>query len=243
MKKILTISLTSLLLLAASCTNSKKENDGTLSDLKVKLEKEKKIKASSETAIKELEEKIATLDPAAASNAKIKLVGVAPVTIQDFKHYIDLQGKVDAENVSYISPRMGPAQVKAVYVKEGQPVKKGQLLLKLDDAIIRQSIIASRKNLETVKTQLAFAKNIYQRQKNLWEQNIGTEVQVISAKNNVETLQSQLSGAEESIKVLNEQLNTSNVYSDVNGIADVVNIRVGETFSGMGAMGAQIKII
>ncbi len=243
MKKILTISLTSLLLLAASCTNSKKENDGTLSDLKVKLEKEKKIKASSETAIKELEEKIATLDPAAASNAKIKLVGVAPVTIQDFKHYIDLQGKVDAENVSYISPRMGPAQVKAVYVKEGQPVKKGQLLLKLDDAIIRQSIIASRKNLETVKTQLAFAKNIYQRQKNLWEQNIGTEVQVISAKNNVETLQSQLSGAEESIKVLNEQLNTSNVYSDVNGIADVVNIRVGETFSGMGAMGAQIKIV
>lgn len=243
MKKILTISLTSLLLLAASCTNSKKENDGTLSDLKVKLEKEKKIKASSETTIKELEEKIATLDPAAASNAKIKLVGVAPVTIQDFKHYIDLQGKVDAENVSYISPRMGPAQVKAVYVKEGQPVKKGQLLLKLDDAIIRQSIIASRKNLETVKTQLAFAKNIYQRQKNLWEQNIGTEVQVISAKNNVETLQSQLSGAEESIKVLNEQLNTSNVYSDVNGIADVVNIRVGETFSGMGAMGAQIKIV
>ena len=150
---------------------------------------------------------------------------------------------MDAENVSYISPRMGPAQVKAVYVKEGQPVKKGQLLLKLDDAIIRQSIIASRKNLETVKTQLAFAKNIYQRQKNLWEQNIGTEVQVISAKNNVETLQSQLSGADESIKVLNEQLNTSNVYSDVNGIADVVNIRVGETFSGMGAMGAQIKIV
>lgn len=243
MKKILTISLTSLLLLAASCTNSKKENDGNLSDLKVKLEKEKKIKAGSEAAIKELEEKIAKLDPAAATSSKIKLVSVMPVTIQDFKHYIDLQGKVDAENVSYISPRMGPAQVKAVFVKEGQPVKKGQLLLKLDDAIIRQSIIASRKNLETVKTQLAFAKNIYQRQKNLWEQNIGTEVQVISAKNNVETLQSQLSGAEESIKVLNEQLNTSNVYSDVNGIADVVNIRVGETFSGMGAMGPQIKIV
>lgn len=243
MKKILTISLTSLLLLAASCTGSKKENDGNLSDLKMKLEKEKKTKAASEATIKELEEKIAKLDPAAANSSKVKLVGVAPVTIQDFKHYIDLQGKVDAENVSYISPRMGPAQVKAVYVKEGQYVKKGQLLLKLDDAIIRQSIQASKKNLETVKTQLAFAKNIYQRQKNLWEQNIGTEVQVISAKNNVETLQSQLSGAEESIKVLNEQLNTSNVYSDVNGIADVVNIRVGETFSGMGAMGAQIKIV
>lgn len=243
MKKILTISLTSLLLLAVSCTGSKKENDGNLSDLKMKLEKEKKTKAASETAIKALEEKIAKLDPAAANSSKVKLVGVAPVTIQDFKHYIDLQGKVDAENVSYISPRMGPAQVKAVYVKEGQYVKKGQLLLKLDDAIIRQSIQASKKNLETVKTQLAFAKNIYQRQKNLWEQNIGTEVQVIAAKNNVETLQSQLLGAEESIKVLNEQLNTSNVYSDVNGVADVVNIRVGETFSGMGAMGAQIKIV
>ncbi len=244
MKKILTIGITtSLLLFAASCNNSKKENDGNLSDLKAKLEKEKKAKATSEASIKELEEKIAKLDPDAANSSKIKLVSVASVTTQDFKHYIDLQGKVDAENVSYISPRMGPAQVKAVFVHEGQYVKKGQLLLKLDDAIIRQSIQASKKNLETVKTQLAFAKNIYQRQKNLWEQNIGTEVQVISAKNNVETLQSQLAGAEESIKIQKEQLNTSNVYSDVNGVADVVNIRVGETFSGMGATGAQIKIV
>jgi multidrug efflux pump subunit AcrA (membrane-fusion protein) len=56
------------------------------------------------------------------------LVSTSVVTIQDFKHYIDLQGKVDADNISYISPRMGPAQVKAVYVIQGQHVNKGQLL-------------------------------------------------------------------------------------------------------------------
>ncbi len=237
------MSGTLALLLLSSCGGSKKEDNALLNDLKAKLEKEKKAKATSEASIRDLEEKIAKLDSNAVNASKIKLVSIAPVTTQDFKHYIDLQGKVDAENVSYISPRMGPAQVKAVFVNEGQFVKKGQLLLKLDDAILRQSIQASKKNLETIKTQLAFAKNIYQRQQNLWQQNIGTEVQVITAKTNVETLENQLHGAEEGVKVLNEQLNTSNVYSDVNGIADVVNIRVGETFSGMSATGPQIKIV
>lgn len=233
--------LTTLVFL--SCGSGKKDNDAKLNDLKTKLEKAKKEKAAADKSIHDLEDQIAKLDTAAANAAAIKLVAVNTIAVEDFTHYIDLQGKVDADNISYISPRMGPAQVKAVYVKEGQYVNKGQLLLKLDDAIIRQSIAAANKSLETIKTQLGFAKNIYQRQKNLWEQNIGTEVQVISAKTNVETLDNQLKGAEENIKVLNEQLKTSNVYSDVSGIADIVNIRVGETFSGMTATGPQIKIV
>ncbi len=244
MKKYIKISATCMLLLfAISCGNSKKENDGGLQDLKAKLEKERKAKASAEAAIKDLEKKIAGLDPSAANSAKVKLVSTSIVTVQDFKHYIDLHGKVDADNISYISPRMGPAQVKSVLVVQGQHVNKGQLLLKLDDAILRQSVQAARKNLETIKTQLSFAQNIYQRQKNLWEQNIGTEVQVIAAANNVETLKNQLAGAEENIKVAQEQLNTANVYSDVSGVADIVSIRVGETFSGMSQTGPQIKIV
>ncbi len=122
-------------------------------------------------------------------------------------------------------------QVKAIYVKEGGYVKKGQLLLRLDDAIGRQSVSAARQGLSVLRTQLSYAKNIYQRQKNLWDQGIGTEVQVLTAKNNVESLENQLRSAQENVQVAVVSANTSNVYSDVSGVADVVNIHVGEMFA------------
>ncbi len=243
MKKLIIPSFAALLLLS-SCGNSVKDNNAKLNDKKATLEKLKADKAKNEAAIKKLQDELAIIDTTAASTSKIKLVSVAAVTTQDFKHFIDLQGKVDAENISMISPRMGPAQVKAVYVQQGQYVKKGQLLLKLDDAIMRQSVVAARQQLEGIKTQLGFAKSIYQRQKNLWDQGIGTEVQLITAKTNVESLENQLKASNEQVKVSVEQLNTANVRSDVSGIADAVNVRVGEIFSGMSAAGQpQIKIV
>ena len=231
------------MLLLSSCGNSAKDGNAAINDKKAELEKLKSTKNKTEAEIKQLQDELAKIDTSSASSAKIKLVAVAPVATQDFKHYIDLQGHVDADNISYISPRMGPGQVKAVYVVQGQYVKKGQLLLKLDDAIIRQQVVAAKQQLEGIKTQLGFAKNIYQRQKNLWDQGIGTEVQLITAKTNVESLENQLKASGEQVKVAVEQLNTSNVYSDVTGIADIVSIRVGETFTGMSAMGPQIKIV
>ena len=244
MKKLIQISIALFAtILIVSCDSSKKDDASGINDKKAALEKLKSTKAKNEAKIAKLQAELEKLDSNTANAAKIKLVGIATVTTQDFKHYIDLQGKVDAENISYISPRMGPAQVKAVYVSQGQTVKKGQLLLKLDDAIMRQSVTAATQQLEGIKTQLGYAKNIYQRQKNLWDQGIGTEVQLITAKTNVTGLENQLSAAGENIKTLQEQLKTANVYSDVNGIADVVAIRVGETFSGMSASGPQIKIV
>ena len=135
-------------------------------------------------------------------------------------------------------------QVKAIYIKEGQFIKKGQLVLKLDDAIVQQQLTANRKQIEGIKTQLAFAKNIYQRQKNLWDQGIGTEVQLITAKTNVEGLENQLASANENIQVGVEQLKTANVYSDVSGVVEKINLRVGETFIGvMQGVGAQIEVV
>ncbi|MBK7433289.1 MAG: efflux RND transporter periplasmic adaptor subunit [Chitinophagaceae bacterium] len=230
------------IVILSSCSNSSKDGNAAINDKKAELEKLKSSKNKTEAEIKKLQDELARIDTSSA-NSKVKLVGVANVTTQDFKHYIDLQGHVDADNISYISPRMGPGQVKAVYVVQGQFVKKGQLLLKLDDAIIRQQVVAAKQQLEGIKTQLGFARNIYQRQKNLWDQGIGTEVQLITAKTNVESLENQLLASNEQVKVAVEQLNTSNVYSDVNGIADIVSIRVGETFTGMTAMGPQIKIV
>lgn len=225
-----------------SCGNSNKENDNSLAGKKARLEKLKAERSKADDEIKALQEDLEKTDTTGGT-AKVKLVGTTPVGTQDFKHYIDLQGRVDAENISYISPRGMGGQVKAVLVKQGDKVRKGQLLLRLDDAIMKQSVVAARQQLEGIKTQLNLAKDLYNRQKNLWDQGIGTQVQLLTAKTNVEGLENQLSSANEQVKVSVEQLNTSNVYSDVNGIADIVNIRVGETFTGMTATGPQIKIV
>jgi RND family efflux transporter MFP subunit len=220
------------MIILASCGSKDDNGNKTIAQKKAKLEK-------LNIEVAQLKEELAKIDTGNANDARIKLVATSPVAISDFKHYIDLRGRVDAENISYITPRGMGGQVKAIYVQEGQRVSKGQLLLKLDDAIQRQSVVAARQQLDGIKTQLNYAKNIYDRQKNLWDKGIGTEVQLISARTNVQSLEDQLKSSQEQVQVAVEQLNTSNVYSDVSGIADVVNVRVGELFSGMG----QIKIV
>jgi membrane fusion protein, multidrug efflux system len=240
MKQIKTAAaIITAVVILASCGGSKKDGDAALNDKKAALEKLKNNKATAEAEIKKLQEELTKIDTNTASTAKIKLVTVAPVTTQNFQHFIDLQGHVDADNISYITPRGMGGQVKAIYIKQGDFVKKGQLVLKLDDAIMRQGVVASRQQLEGIRTQLGYAKKIYQRQKNLWDQGIGTEVQLISAKTSVTGLENQLAALGEQVKLSQVQLNTANVYSDVSGIADIVNVKIGETFGGFG----QIKIV
>jgi len=210
---------------------------------KAELEKLKKQQADVTTSIATLEAEIAKLDPASVKAAQTKLVSIAPIAAENFTHYIDLQGKIEAVNISYVTPRNGGGQVKAVFVKKGDAVKKGQLLLQLDNAIAKQSLVAAEQGIQTLKTQLSFAKTIYQKQKTLWDQGIGTEVQLITAKNNVESLESQVKTTEEQIKINKEQLGFSNVYADVSGVADEVNIRVGEFFTGVAGIVPQIKIV
>jgi membrane fusion protein, multidrug efflux system len=222
------ISAAVLLLILSACGNSSKEEKGSLTDKKAKLEKLKSDRDKIDGQIKTLEEEIAKVDTSAALN-KGKLVAAIPVSEQNFEHYIDLQGHVDADNVSYVTPRGGPAQVKALYIKKGDVVRKGQLLAKLDDAVqLRQ--------LQQLKTQLAYAQDIYKRQKNLWDQGIGTEVQ--------------LKNAENSVNSLNDQINTAvagwdmtNVRSDVSGTVEQLNLKVGETFTGMAGSTPQIMIV
>ncbi|HEY1020143.1 MAG TPA: efflux RND transporter periplasmic adaptor subunit [Sediminibacterium sp.] len=240
-KFIQVIFITSSLVLA-SCGNNT-ESSGSLTAKKAELEKLKKEHNTVADKIKALETEIAKLDTSAVKEEVAKLVGTAAITTQNFSHYIDLQGRVDANDISYISPRLGGGQVRAVYVKRGDYVKKGQLLLKLDDAIVKQQIAASRQNAEALKTQLTFAKDVYNRRSNLWKQGIGTEIELISARTNVEGLERQVKAAEESIKVQQEQQSGANVYSDVEGIADEVNVRVGELFTGFAGTLPQIKIV
>lgn len=229
MKRILTITLAvlSLAVFITSCGGGSKEEKGKATDLKVKLEKLKKDKEKLDAEIKTTQEALAKLDPS-ASNKVAALVSTSPVTQQDFVHYIELQGKVGAENIVVVTPRGMPAQVKELYIKKGDPVKKGQLLVKLDDAIMLQQ-------MESLKTQLGYAENIYNRQKNLWDQGIGTEVQLITAKNNVDAINKQ-------IATLNENWKTSFVYAPISGTAETVNLKVGEIFNGYGSTGPQIEL-
>lgn len=243
MKQYLVLS-SAVIMLLSSCGSSNTNNGLALGEKRAALEKLKNEKGKLDEQIKKMEGEISLMDPANSNAQKAKLISVQTLQLANFDHFIELQGKIDAENTSIITPRGTPGQVKAIFVQKGSYVKKGQLLLKLDDAIIRQNVAAALQGIESIKTQLAFAKNIYQRQKNLWDQNIGSEVQLITAKNNVATLENQLKATEENVKVIQEQLNTTNVVSDVDGVANEVNIRVGEIFQGMTALGmAQIKIV
>jgi len=241
MQKIAQLALMATAITLASC-GAKSDNNAT-SEKQAKLAELKKQQAGINAQIETLEKELAKTDPAAAKEEKAKLVTIAAIQPETFVHYIDLQGRVEAVNISYVAPKGAPGVVKAVYVKKGEVVRKGQLLLKLEDAIPRQSLAAAQQNQETLKTQLAYLKNLYQKQKNLWDQNIGTEVQLITAKNNVDNVESQMKASDEQIKIAKEQLNYTSIYSDVNGVAEDVNIRVGETFAGIAGTSPQIKIV
>jgi RND family efflux transporter MFP subunit len=221
MKQFLIICM---LFLLAACSGNKEENKDLVGK-KAELEKLTKERDALSTKISTLEAELQKMD-GTASQEKAKLVEVTELLNRDFTHYIELQGKITTENLSYVTPRGMGGQVKSVYVKEGDNVKKGQLLMKLEDGIIQQ-------NIKQVESQLSFAKNIFSRQENLWNEGIGTEVQFLSAKNNVESLEKQLD-------LVKEQLGTTSVYAQVSGIIEDVNIRVGETFMGSPLAGMTI---
>ncbi|MEP6926253.1 MAG: efflux RND transporter periplasmic adaptor subunit, partial [Ginsengibacter sp.] len=245
MQKIIRLSLVIVFLgMLSSCGNtSKKEKEGALNDKKVELQKLKTEKDKLDVKIGALEKDIAKTDTAAGVKEKPKLVALAPVTLQDFKHYLDLQGIVDSKSISYITPRNQGGQIRAIFVKQGDQVHKGQLILKLDNAVASENVNAIRQQSGSLKAQLDLAKSVYARQKNLWDQHIGTEVQLLQAKTNVESLENQLKAIQANVNTAQATANQSNVYSDVNGIVDDITAHVGETFTGNPQQGGYIKII
>ncbi|HYC29674.1 MAG TPA: biotin/lipoyl-binding protein, partial [Chitinophagaceae bacterium] len=212
----------------ASCGSSKKDAAGELNDKKAELQKLKGEQTKLTEQITALEKEIAKLDTNAV--AKPKLVAVTAIDPQNFEHFIDLQGKVDATNIAYVAPPNGQGGVvKALFVRQGQSVRKGQVLARLDDQLIRQQI-------EPLRVQLTSAEDVYRRTKNLWDQGIGTYQQVLTAQTQVETLK-------KNIGVIQKQAALMTVTAPMSGVAETVNVRVGETFTGMTAMGPQISIV
>lgn len=216
-------------LIAASCGNAKKDREGNLTDKKVQLQELQNQQKKTAEEIAKLEAEIRKMDPTAI-NTSAKLVGVMPLSTDNFSHYIELQGRIDATNISYVAPPNGVGGiVKSLHVTQGQAVRKGQLLAQLDDQLIRQQT-------EPLRVQLKTATDTYNRTKNLWDQGIGTYQQVLTAKTQMESLQEQ-------IALIQRQAAQMRVTAPSSGVADVVNVRVGEMFTGNSAAGPQIRIV
>lgn len=205
MKKLLILFFSILAL--ASCAPEKSADE-----LKAELLELKQKRAKLDQKIKEIETK---LDEDSLANGKtIVPVEVKELAIEKFVHSFIATGSVEAIDEAYISPETN-GQVKKIYVKEGQRVKKGQLLVKLNTSITETSI-------EEVKTGLRLAETLYEKQKKLWkEQNIGTEMQYLESKNQVDQLKARL-------KTLEAQLELAYVRSPINGIVDKIYVKEGE---------------
>lgn len=229
MKRITTaigiIVLVSFIL--AACGGKAKK--GSLDEMKTKRAKLKTEKNKLETEIRKLDAQIAKLDTNAAQNQK--LVAVDTIRTDTFNHYIEIQGRIDAEGMAYVAPKGQGGLVKAIYVKPGQRVGKGQMILKLDDAMARQGVIAAQQQTGQLKARLAQAQTVYERYQNLWKQNIGAEIQVINAKADVDALAAQLRAADAQVAMAQEQANMSNVTAEISGTIDFVNVKVGEFFA------------
>lgn len=143
-------------------------------------------------------------------------VKVTPTEACVFNHYIEVQGTVDGDQNIAVSPQM-PGIVTAVYVRDGSQVKKGQVLVDLDNQVTKQS-------LEEVNTQLALANTIFEKQSALWDKKIGSEVQYLQAKSGKESL-------EQRVNTIKEQLKMSKIISPINGTVESIPLRVGQMAS------------
>ncbi len=239
MQKITTILFIAASIVMASC-GSKPAGD-LLAKKKATLDSLKTEQQKIADAIVKLQDEIAKIDTSAGSLQKAALVSLSVVGTENFKHYLDLQGKVEAVNISYVTPRNGTGgQVKQLFVVKGQAVHKGQLLLKLDDLLPSQTVKAAQQAVASWQAQYNNYADVYKRRKNLFDQGIGTIIQLNGDKTAADNAQAQLIAAEENLKTAQEQVNFTNVYSDVEGVAEDVNVKVGEFFT---PAAQQIKVV
>src|SRR5258705_5298225 len=199
----------SLLLVAAVVISCSKTPDA---EKKAELEKLKKEQGDLKGKIAKLEEELAKSDT--TKEAKVKIVSATDMAPQTFTHYIEVQAKVEGDEDVSLSAEM-PGTVTSVLVKPGDKVSKGQVLATLEDRAIRQQ-------LDGMKSQVDMAVTMYNRQKNLWDQKIGSEVQFIQASTQKESMEKQYAS-------LQEQWDMTRIKSPINGTVDLVNIKIGSS--------------
>ena len=194
-----------------ACSATSADEDKT-----ARLEKLKEQQAAISKEILKLESEIAEENPDSVSTVRAKDVAVQELALQSFDHYVQTQGHIESENNVLVSAE-SPGVVTQVFVSEGQKVSKGQTLAQVDNSVIQR-------NIESMEAQLELATSVYERQKNLWDQKIGTEVQFLQAKTNKESLEKQIAS-------LREQLDKTRIKAPISGSVDAVFAKVGENIA------------
>lgn len=213
MRKIIIIALV-LFMVSCGSSNDTESKKAELANLKTELN-------DIQNKITSLEKEL-TNDPNNKVNQAYKTpVSIKEVNFEHFNHFIEVSGNIEAINTAYISPEMG-GQIKKIYVKEGDRVIKGQKLAKLNSSTID-------KNIAELKTALDYACIIFDKQKNLWDQKIGSEIDYLTAKNTKE-------GLEDKLETLKAQLELLVITAPFEGIIDDIIQKEGE----LAAPGAQM---
>jgi RND family efflux transporter MFP subunit len=161
--------------------------------------------------IKDLQSQLTDTSISAATN--LKIISVEAAAPKHFDHYIEVQGRLDGDNNVNVFPE-APGMVKSIFVKEGQSVSAGQILAQLNSS-------AGQEQIKALETQLKLATDVYNKQKGLWDQNIGSEVQYLQAKTGKEALESQVSSAK-------KQLDMLQIKAPVSGTIEDLPIKIGQ---------------
>ncbi len=203
MKTILLIFSASFFLAACSSTTLSEEENK-----RRELQQYKQQRNELEKKINALENELEGIK----ENEAVK-IAVTELTTERFEHFIKVTGLVEADLDINVSPESAGI-IQQVAVTEGQQVKRGQVMGKLNtDALER--------NLDELTIQLELAKTNFSRQKNLWDQNIGSEMQFLQARTNMESL-------EKRVESLKAQIRMSEIKSPVNGVVDIIFQKEGE---------------
>jgi membrane fusion protein (multidrug efflux system) len=207
--KILFLTLT---ILVVACGSPDKNKE--LTKLKTDLEKLRKDRSELDSKIAKIEEQVAKIDT--TKKEKTTEVVAVPLKPKDFKTYIEVQGRVDADESVSLSSEI-PGTITKIHVKVGDHVTNGQVLAETDARAVQQQLTAMQANL-------ALATQAFEKQKNLWNQKIGTEMMFLQTKTNKEALESQAAA-------LQEQLRMSKIISPIDGTVDMMNLKIGQAVS------------
>ena len=198
-----------LILIFLSCDSN------TLDSKKDRLDKFNNSLLDIQLEIKNLEEEIELLDSGFNKKNYVYISTISP-DVNKFFHKVQLRGTVFSRSNVLLNPEM-IGRLKRIYVKEGDSVIKGQILAEINADVLNNSILEIETNLELFKI-------IYERQKNLWENNIGSEIEYLKSKSNYDVFLKRF----ETNKI---QLLKYKIVSPFNGMIDKVFLNEGEMSS------------
>jgi RND family efflux transporter MFP subunit len=208
MKKILILTTLSIVLIACNSSEKSQSIDAIIASKDVKAITAKK--AELQLQLTQIDEALSTLD---VNKEVVALVSAVKLKDTTFNHYLEIQGNINTNENVLIQPEF-PGNLVELNVKAGQKVSKGQVLGRTDDGGMSQQ-------LASAENQYALAKTTFERQKNLWNQKIGSEIQYLQS-------QTQMISAQKGVAQIKAQIAKTVIRAPFSGTIDEVFVEKGE---------------